>query len=169
MNAGGAFGDIGQSISRVKVMDPTGEIYNLHRKDLEFGYRRSSICEPLILEVEFELTEAPAGQIRDRVKEIFAYKKSSQPMADKSAGCAFKNPKDQQEAQGASAGKLIDDAGMKGFGVGGASVSDIHANFIVTHPDATASDVLAVMTAVQESVNKRFGVHLEREVVVWPH
>ena len=107
-------------------------------------------------------------EIRDRVKEIFAYKKSSQPMADKSAGCAFKNPKDQTAAEGASAGKLIDQAGLKGFCVGGASVSDVHANFIVTRPQATAGDVLAVMSAVQENVYKRFAVQLEREVVVWP-
>jgi UDP-N-acetylmuramate dehydrogenase len=168
MNAGGAFGEIGTSVARVRVMDSTGDVYDLGRNSLEFGYRHSNISEPLILEAEFELQAAPWTELRQRVKDIFAYKKDSQPMADKSAGCVFKNPKTDPRAEGASAGKLIDQAGLKGFAVGGAEVSEVHANFIVTKPGAKASDVLAVMSHVQETVMKRFSVHLVREVVVWP-
>ncbi len=168
MNAGGAFGEIGTSVLRVRVMDSTGDIYDLDRPVLEFGYRQSNISEPLILEVEFELRSAPATELRQRVKEIFAFKKDSQPMADKSAGCVFKNPKTDPAADGVSAGKLIDQAGLKGFKIGAAEVSPIHANFIVTKPGDPAADVLAVMSHVQESVLKRFSVHLDREVVVWP-
>jgi len=104
-----------------------------------------------------------------RVKEIFFFKKSSQPLAAGSAGCAFKNPPPEAFSIGErlSAGALIDRAGLKGYRSGGASVSDKHANFIVTDKRASAADVLAVMDHVHEVVADRFDIELEREVVVW--
>ncbi|MEX0745192.1 MAG: UDP-N-acetylmuramate dehydrogenase [Phycisphaeraceae bacterium] len=168
MNAGGAYGDVGSSVGRVQVMAPSGQVYYRDRDDLVFSYRNSNIVAPLILDVEFDLAEDDPDALMKRVKEIFFYKKNSQPMSAASAGCAFKNPP-AEAADGASAGKLIDQAGLKGFRVGGAHVSDVHANFIAADKGAaTAGDIMAVLDHVQRTVAERFGVELEREVVAWP-
>ena len=104
-----------------------------------------------------------------RVKEIFAYKKHTQPMGAKSAGCAFRNPISGpgENVQRISAGQLIDQAGLKGYTVGGARVSERHANFIEAKPDAKASDVISVMKHVQRVVREKTGCQLDREIVVW--
>ncbi len=199
MNAGGAFGEIGTAVKRVQVMDDRGHVYYRDRDDLVFSYRHTNIVARYILSVEFELYPDDADALMKRVREVFMYKKNSQPMGENSAGCAFKNPgqsmttvkgaeaggaertddreeegdgEDDDGRAGASgampAGKLIDEAGLKGYRVGGAEVSKLHANFIYTHPGCKASDVLAVMTHVQETVLAKTGIALEREVVVWP-
>ncbi len=181
MNAGGAFGQIGQAVRRVMVCDATGQIYYRDREDLVFGYRQTNITAPYILEVEFELTPADPQSLTDRVKEIFRFKKRSQPLTQHSAGCAFKNPVQPQGMATTTdfpnandtmpripAGQLIEGAGLKGFRIGGAEVSTQHANFIIAHPTCTASDILAVLDHIQETVAKQTGIHLEREVVVWP-
>ena len=162
MNAGGAFGEIGTHIVRVRVMDDAGNVRDIPRESLVFDYRHANIEEPYIIEVEFELTSGDADDVRNRVKDVFAYKKASQPLGDKSAGCTFKNPEPT-----VSAGQLIDQAGLKGFCIGGAEVSDCHANFIVADPDAKTADVIAVMEHIEETVFRKFGVSLQREVVVW--
>ena len=140
------------------------------RDDLVFGYRKSNILAAYIVEVQFELTPADPEELMRRVKEIFLYKKNSQPMGENSAGCAFKNPPPPADGtEGRTAGQLIEEAGLKGFAIGGARVSPRHANFVVADPDAaTADDVKAVIEHVQHAVRERFGVELEREVVVWP-
>ncbi|MHC4995482.1 MAG: UDP-N-acetylmuramate dehydrogenase, partial [Planctomycetota bacterium] len=102
--------------------------------------------------------------LRDRLKEVMAYKKNSQPMAADSAGCAFKNPRDQSDK---GAGQIIDEAGLKGARIGGAEVSPVHANFITLDPGGKAADVLALMQHVQQQVLERSGIQLTREVVVW--
>lgn len=170
MNAGGKYGDIGQAVKRVQVMSATGQVYYRDRDDLEFSYRNSNIDAPLILEVEFEMQEDDPKQLAKRAKEIYFYKVNSQPMGDKSAGCCFKNPSDEDEfAEGRPAGMLIDHAGLKGYSIGSATVSDIHANFIVADKkDAKAEDIYQLMLHVQQVVADKFGVKLEREVVVWP-
>ncbi|MEX2544227.1 MAG: UDP-N-acetylmuramate dehydrogenase [Phycisphaeraceae bacterium] len=167
MNAGGAFGDIGACVRRVGVMSAAGRAEQRSRDELIFAYRASNIAAPLILDAEFELEEEDPQQLARRVKEIFFYKKTSQPMDAASAGCAFKNPP-RDVADGAGAGQLIDRAGLKGYRHGQAQVSPVHANFIAADPGATAGDVLAVIDHVQRVVAERFGVTLEREVVVWP-
>ena len=181
MNAGGAFGDIGSTVHRVHVMAENGQAYCRDRDDLVFGYRTTNIVAPYILDVEFDMDEADPQAIAKRVKEIFLYKKTTQPMAENSAGCAFKNPSvvvpghEAVEEDGPppptrriSAGKLIDDAGLKGHCIGGAEVSQRHANFIFTHPGATAAHVIELMEDIQQKVLDHSGVALEREVVVWP-
>ena len=179
MNAGGLFGEIGQSIRRVMVCDVSGQIYYRDNDDLIFGYRKTNIAARYILDVEFELSQDNPDALMRQVKEIFLFKRNSQPLADRSAGCAFKNPENvpsgvvpsdstsTDSKQRVSAGQLIDQAGLKGLRVGGAVVSPQHANFIVTHAGCTANDILAVLERVQETVLERFGVLLEREVVVW--
>lgn len=167
MNAGGAFGEIGTHVQRVRVMGEAGEAFDMLRDDLALGYRRTNITAPVILEVEFALCEGEREALMRRVKEIFLQKKNRQPMGAKSAGCAFKNPP-AEDSQGLSAGALIDRAGLKGYSRGKARVSDVHANFIVAEAGAEPTDVLAVFEHVQECVAEQFGVELEREVVVWP-
>lgn len=174
MNAGGAFGEIGTSVKRVLVMSEGGQVYSRDRDDLVFSYRKSNITAPFILEVEFELQEEDPEPLRKRVKEIFLYKKNTQPMAERSAGCAFKNPKRPIDDPDASqplpgAGALIDRAGLKGHRIGGAEISERHGNFIFAHEGAKAADLLALMSHAQKVVHEKFGIELQREVVVWPH
>jgi len=167
MNAGGAFGSVGPLVRDVTVITPAGERRTITRDELRFDYRRSNVGDNIVVEATFELTrvsDQPA--LRQKLKEVMAYKKSTQPMAERSAGCAFKNPPKDRSERGA--GKLIDDAGLKGLTIGGASVSHRHANFVVVNDAGTASDVLAVMREVQRVVKDKFGIELEREVVVWP-
>ncbi len=178
MNAGGAFGEIGGAVSKVFALTRDGREIEVGRGDAGFGYRRSELHDLLVTGAELRLTHDDAGTLRERLKEVMAYKKKSQPMAEKSAGCCFKNPTpaaDLRDASGeiaragqrVSAGLLIDRAGLKGLRVGGASVSERHANFLVTTPDARARDVIALMDEVVRRVRERFGVTLEPEVVVW--
>lgn len=161
MNAGGAFGDIGSAVQSVTVMDTNGQIFVREKDDLIFEYRKSNITAKFILRATFGLSQDDPERILAKVKEIWMYKKNSQPLADKSAGCIFKNPR------GLSAGALIDQAGLKGLQIGGAEVSTKHANFIVAHKNARAADVLALIHTIQEKVNAKFDVDLETEVVVW--
>ena len=170
MNAGGTYGDVGQVVKRVQVMSATGQVYYRDRDDLDFTYRTSNIDAPFILEVEFELQEDDPKELMKRVKEIYFFKTNSQPYSDRTAGCCFKNPDDDDPmAGGRPAGMLIDQAGLKGHTLGTASVSDVHANFIVADKqDAKAEDVYKLIEHVQDVVLQRFGVALEREVVVWP-
>lgn len=170
MNAGGAFGEIGDHIESLSVMTQAGEIRTLSREQAGFGYRHSTIEEPIILDVTFALEHGDPAKLVERVKEIFEYKKNVQPMGAKSAGCAFKNPDDPDEAgKRLSAGKLIDEAGLKGFQIGGARVSKVHGNFIeVIDKSARADNVLAVIEHVQQAVQEKCGIALQREVVVWP-
>ncbi len=167
MNAGGAFGQIGPAVQHVVLMDETGRVLKRRGADLGFAYRRTHIRETIIIEAHFDLNKGDPDHLMRRVKEVFAYKKKSQPLAEHSAGCAFKNPPAVDGGERLSAGSLIDQAGLKGHRAGGAQVSTKHANFVITHEGCTASDVLALMDQVQRKVEEQLGVRLEREVVVW--
>ena len=161
MNAGGAFGDIGSAVSSVTVMDLHGQLTTLDKDDLVFEYRKSSITAKFILSATFELAEDDPARIVNKFKEIWMFKKNSQPLADNSAGCIFKNPR------GLSAGALIDQAGLKGATLGGAEVSTKHANFITAKKGSKAADIHALITLVKERVKEKFDVTLETEVVIW--
>ena len=171
MNAGGAFGDFGSTVDRLTVLQADGTVQRLHRDALSFGYRRG-VEAPLVLHAVLRLTPADPAAVRARVKEVFSYKKRVQPMGDRSAGCAFKNP---VEAHGVTpwaspptAGQLIDRAGLKGHRIGAAYVSPVHGNFLAADADATSADeIITLIEHVQRTVAERFGVVLEREVVVW--
>lgn len=171
MNAGGAFGQIADVVRSVDALTLSGEARSYSHDEIGFGYRQG-LRGVVVASVELELSfAADQFSLRERLKEIMAYKKGSQPMADSSAGCAFKNPTMRDPATGemerVSAGRLIDKAGLKGFRVGGASVSQVHANFLVVDRGATATDVLNLMSAIQQRVAQVHGVSLEPEVVVW--
>lgn len=175
MNAGGAFGEISSSIARVHGVDRTGNTVTLDRKDVDFSYRHSGLDDLIITSVDLQLTPQDIKPLRQKLKEVMAYKANSQPMAELSAGCVFKNPtlahdvKDIGAAgQRVSAGMLIDRAGAKGTAVGGASVSPRHGNFIVTDPNtARARHVIDLMDQVAARVHDAFGVTLIPEVVIW--
>lgn len=166
MNAGGLYGCIFDSLTTVTCLTDVGELITYDISNITFGYRESRIADPIILCATFELQQCDPISLRNRVKEIFAWKKTRQPLTDSSAGCAFKNPKGEN-GERISAGKLIDEAGLKGFTIGGASVSERHANFIITQPEATANDVLLLMNEVQTRIFNQTGIPLQRELVVW--
>ena len=161
MNAGGAFGDIGSIVETVHVMNEDGDVFARHRNDLAFAYRSTNIAAKFILGAEFELTEDDPQRVLKMVKQIWIHKKNTQPLGSGTAGCIFKNPR------GLSAGALIDRAGMKGRRVGGAYVSQKHANFIMVDPDAKASDVMELINVVRETVHRTHEVYLELEIEVW--
>ncbi|MEX2671566.1 MAG: UDP-N-acetylmuramate dehydrogenase [Phycisphaeraceae bacterium] len=168
MNAGGSFGQIADTLETVTLMNGDGSLTEVAADELELSYRHSNIGERIVVEATFALKAvADRAALRDRLKQVMRYKKESQPMAAQSAGCAFKNPP-SEVSDGRGAGKLIDEAGLKGLRIGGAEVSNRHANFIVTHEGAQANDILKVMNAVQQRVAEKFNIKLEREVVVWP-
>ncbi len=168
MNAGGAYGDIGQVVKSVTLMDASGEIYTRDRSDLVFGYRKTNIVAKVILEVVFELEEEDPIELSKRVREIFLYKKTTQTMSDNSAGCAFKNPLENEfSTKRISAGMLIDQAGLKDYAIGGAKVSQRHGNFIVAGDNATSTDIAALIKEIQAVVKSHHGVELEPEVVMW--
>lgn len=161
MNAGGAFGDIGSAVETVDVMTESGEMFTRHRADLAFGYRSTNIKAKFILGATFRMNEDDPQRILRQVKQIWIYKKNTQPLGYRNAGCVFKNPR------GLSAGALIDKAGLKGKRVGGAFVSEKHANFILADQGAKASDVLKLINIVREEVYKKSQVYLELEIEVW--
>lgn len=161
MNAGGRFGEMSQVVRKIRVMKPDGEIEEWSHDRIGFAYRHTDVEDRLILSATLELQEDDPAKGRSRYEEIFDFKMKSQPMADKSAGCIFKNPK------GLSAGALIDQAGLKGERHGYASVSEHHANFIVVDQNATASDVLHLIEKVRNRVFHMFGTELELEIDIW--
>jgi UDP-N-acetylmuramate dehydrogenase len=174
MNAGGAFGQICDSVARVHALSRDGREVTLERADIDFSYRHSGLTGLIITSVELSLPPGNAAMLRARLKDVMAYKKNSQPMADNSAGCCFKNPtlahdlKDIAPAgQRVSAGLLIDRSGCKGMRVGGAMVSPRHGNFVVTGPGAKARDVIELMDLMIKRVRDTFGVTIEPEVVIW--
>lgn len=167
MNAGGVHGAIGDAVDSVTCITRNGQRVTHAAADVEFGYRRTSLRDPVIIAATFRLSPTDPIALRARLKEIFEQKKSSQPLAAHSAGCAFKNPVDPVHEQRVPAGRLIDEAGLKGTRVGGAIVSERHANFIVVEPGATAGDVIQLLELVRRRVFDACGLELEEEIVVW--
>ncbi len=160
-NAGGRNGDIGQFVHSVRVVTLNGEIFTRTDDELSFGYRSSSINELAIIDATFQLTKDDPDEITRRMRTIWIMKKATQPLSFQSAGCIFKNPR------GLSAGALVEQAGLKGTRVGQASLSDRHANFIVTETGATSEDVLRLIELAKSRVAEQFGVDLELEIQIW--
>jgi UDP-N-acetylmuramate dehydrogenase len=160
-NAGAHGGEVGQWTARATVVTDTGEVCQRHREDLVFAYRQSSLDELVILEATFELEEEDPRELSKRLQKLWIVKKAHQPMGHQSAGCVFKNPR------GMSAGELIEDAGLKGTRIGGAVVSDRHANFVIAEHDCTSQDVLRLIDVVRDQVRDRFAVDLELELEIW--
>jgi UDP-N-acetylmuramate dehydrogenase len=161
MNAGGNFGDVGAAVEGVTLMDSTGCVFEKTKPELAFDYRSTNITARFILNARLRLAEGDPEQIMRTVKEIWIYKKNNQPLNTRNSGCIFKNPR------GLSAGALVDRAGLKGLQIGGARVSEKHANFIVAEKGCTSRDVCRLIDAVRQRVTERFGVELELEIEIW--
>lgn len=160
MNAGAYGGEISDNLLWAELMDETGAVLRLERDRLKLSYRHSVMMEqPLVvLRAGFSFTKGDAMAITEKVAELSRSRKEKQPLEYPSAGSTFKRP------EGYFAGKLIQDAGLMGYSVGGAMVSDKHAGFVVNKGGATAKDVLDLIKYVQDTVEENFGVKLEPEV-----
>ena len=163
MNAGAYGGEICQVCRSVEVMDLSGEIHVYTNKEMAFSYRHSMLEEQggIVISAEFELVPGETELIREKMKELMAKRSASQPLELPSAGSAFKRP------VGGFAAALIDQAGLKGFQIGGAAVSSKHAGFAVNMGDATAEDVLNLLNRVSDIVFEGTGIRLEPEIRIW--
>ena len=163
MNAGAYGMQIGSYVREVKLYRAaTGEIETLRGHQISFEYRHTSFAaDDMMLAVILELPSKPYNEILNGIRICNEKRRSSQPLGQKSAGCIFKNP------PGASAGRMMDELGLKGLSIGDARVSERHANFFVNAGHASAKDMLALIGDVRERVRKAYGVALENEVVVW--
>jgi UDP-N-acetylmuramate dehydrogenase len=163
MNAGAYGTQIGTHVREVKVYrGATGQIEILRGAQINFDYRHTSFApDDIMLAVRLELPSKPYREILDGIRICNEKRRASQPLNQKSAGCIFKNP------PGGSAGRMIDELGLKGYSVGDARVSDRHANFFVNAGHATAKDMLSLIEYVRGRVRERYGVELEEEVIVW--
>ena len=163
MNAGAYGGEICQVCHRVQVMDRQGNTRWLSNAEMEFSYRHSVLetSDDLVICAEFTLTPAQPEEIKARMKELIGKRSASQPLDIPSAGSAFKRPK------GGYAAALIDQAGLKGFRVGNAGISEKHAGFAVNLGGATANDVKALLQAVSDRVFEQSGIRLEPEIRIW--
>ncbi len=160
MNAGAYGSEMKDVLRSVQVLTGDGREIEVPAGELELGYRTSSILKNgwIVLGVRLLLQKGDRGAIDERVKELTAARKAKQPLGYPSAGSTFKRP------EGCFAGKLIQDAGLKGFRVGGAQVSEKHSGFVINRGGATASDVMELCRQVSERVKAQFGVELELEV-----
>ena len=161
MNAGAYGGELADSLISVVSVDRTGELITRKKEELSFSYRHSSFTDngEIVLRATFLLKQAPQEQIRAAMDDYMNRRKTKQPLNFPSAGSVFRRP------EGFFAGKLIEDAELKGYAVGGACVSEKHAGFIVNTGGATAKDVKELIAYIRKTVYDRFGVLLEPEVL----
>ncbi len=162
MNAGAYGGEMKMIIKEVKVLTPDGKEMTLDNEAMEFGYRTSAIKGKgfIVLSALLNLEKGDQGAITDRMTELALKRKEKQPLEYASAGSTFKRP------EGYFAGKLIEDAGLKGFSVGQAAVSDKHCGFVINKGGATSSDIYRLIQEVKERVYENSGVTLEPEVIM---
>ncbi len=160
MNAGAYGGEMRDVLVNVTVLDESGRIRKIENADLELGYRSSIIAKKgyIVLGAEIELKNGSQDEIRERMNELREKRVSKQPLEYPSAGSTFKRP------EGYFAGKLIQDAGLRGFRVGDAMVSEKHCGFVINAGEASAAEVDSLMRQVSERVQAQFGVALEPEV-----
>lgn len=160
MNAGAYGGEMKDVLVNATVIDTEGNLVTMNREELKLGYRTSIIDrnQYIVVEAVLALEQGNQDEINDKIKDLAGRRRDKQPLEYPSAGSTFKRP------EGYFAGKLISDAGLKGFSVGGAQVSEKHAGFVINTGDATAKDVIDLTDAVRDKVQKEYGVTLELEV-----
>jgi UDP-N-acetylmuramate dehydrogenase len=161
VNAGDRSGDIGQHVRKVEVLDAQGMVQVRDRDELRFASHWSNLDDPVLLTAEFELEPDDPDAIVKRMRKAWIQRKANQPHSFQAAGRIFKNPR------GLSAAALVEQAGLPGTRVGGAEVSERHANFIVVQPGASSRDVLRLIDLIRSRVQERFHVNLELEISVW--
>lgn len=161
MNAGAYGGEMSQVITKVTVLNKDGELLELDNETMEFGYRNSIIKhQPFVVtEVAFELKQGNVQQIKATMEELNAKRREKQPLEYPSAGSTFKRP------EGYFAGELIMNAGLRGKRVGGAQVSEKHCGFVINKGNATATDVMQLICDIQATVEEKYNVKLEPEVI----
>lgn len=162
MNAGAYGGEMKDVIKWVKVLNDNNEVEKIEAEDLELGYRTSVIAKKgmVVLQMCIGLQIGSAGEIGEMMQILMEKRRFKQPLEYPSAGSTFKRP------EGYFAGKLIEDAGLRGYAVGGAMVSKKHCGFVINYDNATATDVLKLMQDVQDKVKENSGVTLEPEVKI---
>jgi len=161
---------ISETIVSVRVASPDGAVVDLPEAEMEFGYDRSRLQRTgeVALAADFRVSAGDPAALRDEARRSLAFRKSTQPLALPSAGCVFQNPDASVRLPAglpASAGALVDAAGLKGASCGAARVSPVHANFVVNEGGASAREVAALIDRMREAVAERFGVTLEEEIV----
>ena len=163
MNAGAYGGELCQIIEQVEVMDYAGNVRILSREEMQFSYRHSILEEQpgIVISADFRLEKKPTEEIKAKMKELMGKRSASQPLDLPSAGSAFKRP------VGGYAAALIDQAGLKGYRVGGAAISTKHAGFAVNIDNATAEDVKTLLKQVSDKVYETSGIRIEPEVRIW--
>jgi UDP-N-acetylmuramate dehydrogenase len=163
MNAGAYGTQIGTYVREVKIYRAaSGQLETLRGNEINFEYRHTSFApDDIMLTVRLELPSKSYSDILQGIRICNEKRRASQPLNQKSAGCIFKNP------PGGSAGRMIDELGLKGHSVGDARVSDRHANFFINAGHASQSDMLALIADVRKRVREKYGVELEEEVIVW--
>ena len=163
MNAGAYGGELCQVCTQVEVMDYEGNVRLMSRGEMDFSYRHSVLEEQpgIVISADFVLEPKPTEEIKARMKELIGKRSASQPLDLPSAGSAFKRP------VGGYAAALIDQAGLKGYQVGGAAISTKHAGFAVNLGGATANDVKKLLKDVAEKVYENSGIHIEPEIRIW--
>lgn len=164
MNAGAYGGEFKDILVSAKVIDDEGVIRELSADELELGYRTSIVAKSnmIVLEATLKLRKGEPDIIRNNISELAAKRRQKQPLEYPSAGSTFKRP------EGYFAGKLIQDAGLKGYRVGGAMVSEKHSGFVINYDNATATDIINLMKNVRKKVYEEFQVTLEPEVKILP-
>lgn len=160
MNAGAYDGEMKHCLIGAKVLDEDGTILVLNAEELKLGYRHSILQEKdyILLEADMKFSAGEESVIRQKMKELNAQRREKQPLEQYSAGSTFKRP------QGYFAGKLISDAGLCGYQVGGAAVSEKHCGFLINKENATAREFLTLVSDVVRIVEEKYGVKLEPEV-----
>lgn len=162
MNAGGKYGEIGPLLRSLTVVERDGTFRDMEDEPiLAYEYRHGPLEGRPVVEIRFKDLPDGGEEVERRWKEVIEYRRRTQPVSSKCAGCAFKNP------PGHSAGKLIDEAGLKGKRVGGIVVSPVHGNFLVNEGAGTADDVRRLIGEIREEVRRRFDVDLETELQMW--
>ncbi len=167
MNAGCHGGDWAEIVERVTVVDPAGKDVVLNRADIPFTYRRSGLEGRIVLEATVRLRQQDQAQLGEAIAEMFEWRQRGTPFNQPCCGSVFKNPAGPSWKQAGgerTAGQLIEAAGLKGFAIGGAMVSPMHANYIVNTGNATASEVKKLIEHAQKVVQEQFGIRLEPEV-----
>lgn len=160
-NAGDRYGDIGQFVRQVEVLDSGGNVQTRERDELRFGERASNLDDPVLLSALFQLESDSADAIVKRMRKAWIARKASQPLSFQAAARIFKNPR------GLRAAALIEQTGLARTRVGGVEVSDRDANYFIVHPGASSRDVLRLIDLVRSRVHERFNVTLEQEITIW--
>ena len=161
MNAGAHGAEFAEVVTEVSVMDGKGKIRQLARKQISFKYRASNLGDVVVLETKLLLLEEAPAKLKELQGKLLRWRKAGTPFDQPCAGSVFKNPGGAK-----TAGSLIDECGLKGYAIGGAQVSTMHANYFVNTGTATPSDVLRLIEHVRKTVQKKTGVELELEVKV---